>query len=80
MSAELKEINPRRADPEAVALLEHLLDEAKRGELIGVVVVTVMSEQRCGGGWAGAAVRDQLMPTIGEIEVVKQRLISNVED
>lgn len=59
MSAEVVAVHggrdPSKPYDDLVKDLEELLEEAKRGDLIGMAYCTVRSNNDIGSGWAGAA-------------------------
>ena len=58
-------IPPGAANPDMVKTLERLLDEAKRGEIIGFAYATALPNDSQGSGWEGtAAASHQLLTAV----------------
>jgi len=60
-----------------IDFLQGLLDEAETGELQGIAVVTSMTGNATGNGWAGDV---SVMSSIGEMEVLKRDFIDLMVD
>ena len=63
-------INKRSSDSQTVELLEKLLDEAKKGNLISLIFVDAYSDGKCGHGWTSPP----NLKMLGELELVKLEL------
>lgn len=55
--------------------LEKLLTDAYAGEVQGVAYVTSYENGNTGNGWVG--IDDNVIPVIGEVEILKLELINN---
>lgn len=75
MSNEPRQLRAVRqvADPDVVARLRELLEQAERGEILTVIYAGVMTERRVFSGTAGSS--EHVDSTIFALEVIKHRTI-----
>ena len=74
--AKVHEINILRPRKGLVSHLEDLLDDAKSGELTGIIAVGLWQGGNVGSGWS-LPNGNNLRTLIGEMEVLKHKLIDD---
>lgn len=65
----VKKVEPYSPSPEVIEFLESLLDQAKRGVIQGIAVVTLNPEATTGYAWVG--VNDRRMVMLAEMDCMK---------
>lgn len=69
----VRELDTKQPDPAVIEVIEEVLDQARKGEVQSVVIVTSNAGYCSGNIWAG--VEKNLFVLMGEMEVAKADLI-----
>ncbi len=77
MSEKIVELAPVEPDQNLIILLEGLLEDAKKGEVLEVAFITRNRELVFGSGFGGRA--DDVFGMIGACEVLKARYLGLIE-
>jgi len=69
----------KKPNQQAIAMLETLLAQAKRGELHGIAYASIKSEGYVSTGWSGEFNSSDVFRCLGAIESLKARFIHERE-